>query len=187
MTFFNTICYKLGFRQYALHESSLGRIYQHSQKNTIGTITAFRAGNTLAVNRNKNKPLENAIRSNGFGFVNVTGHYIESPGTPEQRKVVEESFLVISSPNDNGKLKGFLKKWGAICEQDSVLYKVPNEKAVLIGTKAGVWPGLGVEEVIGDFKPNKIADLYSKLKGGRTYVFEGVTESPNIFTLAYKK
>lgn len=186
MTFFNKILFKLGFREYSLHESSLGRIYQHSQNSTIGTLTAFRGENTLATNRNRNKGLENAIRSSGFGFVKVTGHYVESPGTPEQRKVVEESFLVISAADDNGKLKGFLKKYGREYEQDSVLYKVPGKKAVLIGTKSGVWPGLGVEFEIGDFKPNKIADIYSKMKGGRTYVFEGVEAPDNLFTIAYK-
>lgn len=181
----------LGFKTKTLHESSIGRIYQHSKDSTIGMMTAFRSEFTLKENRKRNDELKSSIRSNGFGFVNLTGHYPENGVS-----VVEESFLIISEAEDHGKLRGFLKASGHKWNQDSVLYKEPDKQAVLIGTADGLdkngkprWPGLGTVVTLGDWKPNRIGDMYSKLKGkgSRSFVFESVDYEPSLFTLAYKK
>jgi len=179
-----------GFKEQYLHETSIGRIYQHSQEKTIGMMTAFRSEFELKENIRRNQQLKFSIQTNGFGFINLTGHYVEN-GKP----VVEQSFLIISSPDDNGKLKGFLKASGHKWNQDSVLYKEFGEKAMLIGTSAGNdtngnprWPGLGTEVTVGDWKANKIGQFYSQLKGrgNRTFVFESADYEPNLFTKAYR-
>lgn len=190
MVFCSSIYNFLGFKEHALHESSLSRIWQHSQERTIGIVTGFRGERSLPENLAVNRKIENEIRAAGLGFVHVQGHYTENIGTPDAKKVVEKSFLVISTANDNGKLKGFLKKVAKFSNpvQDSVLYKEAGKKAVLIGTSPkNSWPAYGQEAVIGDWRPNKIADFYTKMRGHRSFTFESVEGDPNIFTMAYKK
>lgn len=193
MTLLNQFKSLLGFKERDLHESSLGRIYQHSQNRTIGIITAFRGNLTLSANNNANRALEGAIRSNGFGFVKLEGHWTENQGSSDQRKVIERSFLVISEKEDNGKLKGFLKKAGYMYDQDAVVYKEAESQAIIIGTTSGStsdgrsrWPGLGTEVTIGNFKPNKISDIYSKMRGqNSTFIFESAA-IPEGFWVGYK-
>ena len=81
--------------------------------------------------------------------------------------------------DDVGSLKGFLKDVGSKYNQDSVLYKqYDNKNAYLIGTSGEdeegnriSYPGIGKEVSVGRFKPMRIGEFYSKMKG-RTFVFE---------------
>lgn len=189
MTILKKIAHIFGFKKHTLHESSLSRILQHSAQRPIGMVTAFRGNLTLKDNLNRNKVLENNIRSAGFGFVKVQGHYIENPGTPEQTKVVENTFLIIGDPDNPEKLKGFLKKMGRTFSQDSVLFKPTGGKAILIGTSfAGSWPGLDKEVVVGDWRANTISQFYTKMRGvNKTFTFESVSVPENVFTLGFNK
>ena len=99
----------------------------------------------------------------------------------------EESFLIISSKNDEGKLKGFLRKMGSKYEQDSVLYKPADGIPVLLGTRSGSWPGKDVEIPLSSWHANKIGDFYSTMRGHRTFTFESVVEPCNAMTLGYMK
>jgi hypothetical protein len=152
-------------------------------------ITAFRGGKEdIVINRKRNIQLENDIRQSGFGFIKVKGYSIENIGTSDAIKVEEESFLVISSPDDDGKLKGFLRKAGQKYNQDSVLYKEPGKLAILIGTNTNpkADPGLNKEIIAGKWKPNTIGQFYTRMKGHRTFTFESVVEPDGVFALWYK-
>ena len=175
------------FKEQLLHESSLSRIYQHSKESNIGIITAYRGDYSISQNESRNSNLMSDIRSAGMGYVSVTGHYIENKGSPEEKKVVEKSFIVISSANDSGKLKNFLKRTGAKYNQDSVLYKdSANEQAVLIGTAAGRWPGLDTEVEVGTWHANKIDSYYTQMKGHRSFTFESVESPEGLMSRAYR-
>lgn len=165
---------------YQLDEASLVRLYQHTVDRNIGIVTAFRGRYTLPENRTRNGKLISDIRAAGFGYYKMQGHYIEGHKTANEKDVHEESYFIIGEKgNDSGKLKGFLKKAGAKYNQDSILYKPFDKKdAVLIGTQATDedgnsvdFPGLGKEVSVGEFKPMKINQFYSKMRG-KTFVFE---------------
>jgi hypothetical protein len=176
------------FREQMLHESSLSRIYQHSQESNIGIITAYRGDYSIKQNEERNSKLMSDIRSAGFGYVSVTGHYIENKGAPEEKKVVEKSFIVISSANDSGRLKAFLQRTGAKYNQDSVLYKDSSaDEAVLIGTASGRWPGLDTEVKVGKWHANKIDSYYTQMKGHRTFTFESVESPEGLMSRAYRE
>jgi hypothetical protein len=176
------------FKQQQLHESSLSRIYQHSQESNLGMITAYRGQYSVQQNEKRNSQLMSDIRSAGFGYVPVTGHYIENPGTPEEQKVIEKSFLVISSSQDSGKLKHFLQNVGVKYDQDSVLYKdSKSDEAILIGTASGRWPGLKVEVKVGKWKPNAIGSYYTKMKGHRTFAFESVEAPESLMSRGFRE
>jgi hypothetical protein len=176
------------FNEMQLHEINLGRIYQHSKESNIGMLTAYRGEFDVPTNEKRNGELVSLIRSNGFGYVSVTGFYVENPGQDDERRVQEKSFLVISNKNDAGKLKHFLIRMGVKFNQDSVLYKdASDDKAILIGTSSGRWPGKNVEVQAGKFTAQKLGTFYTKMRNHRTFVFESVDVPENIMTRAYRE
>lgn len=170
-----------------LLESSLSRVYAHTQDRNIGIISAHRGNLTIPENKSRTAELKSEIRKL-FGYVTIRGKYIENKGTDREKTVEEVSFLVIGNKSDDsGNLKGFLKKMGEKYNQDSVLYKpYDSENAVLIGTTDGQWPGKNVMHSVGKFHPNKISDYKSMLKhDSKSFTFsEGlITDSEHSYEL----
>ena len=176
-----------------LDEASLVRLWQHTQERNIGIITAYRGRYPVSENKKRNAQLQAEIRSAGFGFYKVEGHYIEGYGSEVSKDVKEQAFLVIGDKgNDNGKLKGILKKLGTKYNQDSVLYKSFDGKGMLIGTQgkdedgnAVEFPGMGNEVSVGDFKPMKVSQFYSRMKG-KPFVFESYQEADSFMTAWFR-
>lgn len=165
-----------------LDEAGLSRILTHIDTRNMGIITAFRGGSAtpLEQNRAKNRQLQADIRQAGFGYIRLQGSWPENEGTPEEVQVVEESFLVIGSDSDdNGKLKGFLKKTGAKYQQDAVVYKPwDTTTAYLIYMSEP-----NTLQSIGTFslKPENVGKMYSKFKGHK-FVFHRMSEQRGFFS-----
>jgi hypothetical protein len=172
-----------------LDEGSLSRLWKHTTERNIGMLTAYRGRYPVSENRKRNALLQADIRAAGFGFFRVEGHYIEGYGSEVSKDVKEQSFLVIGEKgDDNGKLKGFLKKCGAKYNQDSVFYKSFDNKGMLIGTQSKDedgntvdFPGFGKEYTVGEFHPMKMGQFYSKMKG-KPFVFESYQEADTFNT-----
>ena len=163
-----------------LDEASLGRVLQHIQgkKNVKnwGMLTAYRYVNTPNQNKKLNKELEGELRNMGHGFFKVEGHWVECQDgnlsyedCPKNllKDAIEESLFV---PNISAKeIHKLGKKYG----QDAVIFGGEQTKgnATLIFKDGKV-------ENIGKFSPNKIQQAYSKLKGGKTFVFN--PEEPKV-------
>jgi hypothetical protein len=163
-----------------LDEASLGRVLQHVQgkKNVKnwGMMTAYRYANTPNQNKTLNKELEGELRKMGHGFFKVEGHWVECQDgnlsyedCPKNllKDSIEESLFV---PNISAKeIHKLGKKYG----QDAVIFGGEQTKgnATLIFKDGKV-------ENIGKFSPNKIQQAYSKLKGGKTFVFN--PEEPKV-------
>ena len=163
-----------------LDEASLGRVLQHVQgkKNVKnwGMMTAYRYANTPNQNKKLNKELEGQLRKMGHGFFKVEGHWVECQDgnlsyedCPKNllKDAIEESLFV---PNITAKeIHKLGKKYG----QDAVIFGGEETKgnATLIFKDGKV-------ENIGKFSPNKIQQAYSKLKGGKTFVFN--PEQPKV-------
>jgi len=163
-----------------LDEASLGRVLQHIQgkKNVKnwGMMTAYRYINTPNQNKKLNKQLEAELRALGHGFFKVEGHWVECQDgnlsyndCPKNllKDAIEESLFV---PNITAKqIHKLGKKYG----QDAVIFGGEQTKgnATLIFKDGKV-------ENIGKFSPDKIQQAYSKLKGGKTFVFQ--PEEPKV-------
>jgi hypothetical protein len=163
-----------------LDEASLGRVLQHIQgkKNVKnwGMLTAYRYVNTPNQNKKLNKELEGELRNMGHGFFKVEGHWVECQDgnlsyedCPKNllKDAIEESLFV---PNISAKeIHKLGKKYG----QDAVIFGGEQTKgnATLIFKDGKV-------ENIGKFSPDKIQQAYSKLKGGKTFVFQ--PEEPKV-------
>ncbi|MEY4333685.1 MAG: hypothetical protein RLZZ196_2428 [Bacteroidota bacterium] len=163
-----------------LDEASLGRVLQHIEGNknvkTWGVLTAYRYLNTPKENRELNKRLEHELRSLNKGFFKVEGHWVECTDAnlnydecpkDKLKDSVEESLFV---PNISAKeIHNLGKKYG----QDAVIFGGEETK----GNATLIYKD-GKVETIGKFSPDKIQQAYSKLKGGRTFVFKQPTQEP---------
>ncbi len=163
--------------RYDLNEASLGRIYQHVVSNpkmkNWGVVTASRGELTPAENKQRNKELENDLRKLGYGLVHVDGMWQEcrQPNTeykdcPEDMKVpTEEKSLFV--PNISQE---HIQALGKKYQQDSVLFADEATKAK--GEATFIDSKSGEAFNIGKFAPGKIAQGYSKMKGGKVFTFE---------------
>lgn len=168
-----------------IEEGSLARVWQHTKERPIGIITAFRSRYTLKENRARNQRLVSMVRAAGFGYFRLKRHYVEGFGTGQTRDVAEESFLVMGAEGpDKGRLRALLVRAGSEFFQDAVLYKdATSPTAFLLGTSSQdedgnpvTFPGKGKEVAVGEWKPSRIAQFYSTLRGGRTFVFESIED-----------
>ena len=168
-------------------ESSLSRIYQHTIGRELGIITAFRNRHTKSKNLSRNRTLAGVLRDAGYGYIKLEGHWAEGYGTSKVVDTHEESLLVIGEEYNSG-LKGLLKELGVRFNQDAVLFKpFDSEVAVLIGTSDEdedgneiLFPGLGKEITAGKWHPNKVGEFYSKMRSGKTFVFETIISEQSI-------
>jgi hypothetical protein len=163
--------------RYDLDESSIGRIHQHVVSNpkvkNWGVVTASRGELTAAENKQRNKELEADLRKLGYGYVHVDGMWQEcrKPDTeykdcPDDMKVptTEKSLFV---PNIS---KEHIQSLGKKYQQDSVLFADEETKAK--GEATFIDSKSGEAFNIGKFSPGKVAQGYSKLKGGQVFTFE---------------
>ena len=167
--------------RYDINEASLGRIYQHVVSNpkmkNWGVVTASRGELTPAENKQRNKELEIDLRKLGYGFVHVDGMWQEcrKPDTeykdcPDDMKVpTEEKSLFI--PNISQQ---HIQALGKKYQQDSVLFA--DDKAKANGEATFIDSKSGESFNIGKFSPGKIAQGYSKMKGGKVFTFEPQAE-----------
>jgi hypothetical protein len=159
-------------KPYKLDEASLARAYQHVVEKKVpswGMLTAYRYANTKKENIAANKKLEADLRSKGYGFFKVEGHwqecqdanlnYVECPKDKLQDSIEVSLFVPHMKKED---AKSLCKKY----EQDAVIYGGADTK----GDAHLIFKN-GTEDNIGTFQPGKVAQAYSKFKGGKTFVF----------------
>ncbi len=153
-----------------LLESGLNRIRQTMIDADTGFITAFRKEYSYGENLERNKALIIDLRRY-FDVTSIKGSYIEDYGMPGA-KAHGENVYFVSAATGNKHLKEHLARLSKKYEQDSVLF-VPKggEKGILIGTKEGVWPGLGQEHEFDHPVFGKSGEFYSKVQG-RPFIFQ---------------
>ena len=153
-----------------MDEASLTRAYQHvveKKSPSWGMITAFRYANSKKENEASNKRLEQDIRKMGHGFFKVEGHWQECQD-PNMNYVDCPKDKLKDSTENTLFVPGITKEQiGNLCkkyEQDAVVYGDKDNDAHLIYKN-------GDSESIGTFHPGKVSQAYSKVKGGKTFIF----------------
>ncbi len=160
-----------------LLESSLSRIRQTMLKHDTGFISANRHEYSRVENQERNEALLIDLQRL-YDVTSVKGGYIEDYDKPTAIEVGENSFFVSEPDNDKYirkysiSLKDKLAEFGKKYEQDSVLY-VPKGGAegIIIGTKEGVFPGLGQESRLSYPVFGKSGNFVTRVKG-RPFVFK---------------
>jgi hypothetical protein len=156
---------------FMMDEASLSRAYQHvvdKKSPSWGIVTAHRSVYSKKENEARNKQLEKDLRGMGYGFFKMEGHWQECQDSnidykdcpKDQLKDATETSLFVPGIKEH-EISNLCKKY----DQDSVIYgdtKKDHTKLIFRN---------GAEDDIGKFHPNKIAQAYSKFKGGSTFSF----------------
>jgi len=170
-----------------INESSLSRLWQHSLKHDMGTITAFRDARdcntgdkfTKSENKKNNTILKAKLLNLGYGVTGIDGTYIENYGKSNAVEVKEKSYIVVDI-QDKGNLRKDLIKLGSEFQQDSITYQPLNGKYLLISSNncPDGYPGngkIGVVIKLGKAMFGKSGEFHSKING-RPFVFESLTQ-----------
>lgn len=166
-----------------LQEASLSRVFQHINADyPVAILTAFRGGKeNYQENIRRNKQLASKLQNKGYGYFFVDGFWIENKDTPEEEHVQEDSIFVIGKDVNEDKFKSDIVSFGAEYNQDGVLIR--TSAGINIYDKQGK-----VLTTIGDFKANKIGELYTKLRKNKgTFVFESEREPESIISKFLRK
>ena len=139
----------------------------------MAVITASRNDKSDEENSANNAKLRKTLRDYGFGYRHVIGHYPETNKDGKRVLHKDDSSLIIGSQEDEELL---LKLSISICreyEQESVLFKHCDGRVRLYDGNGSVLATLG------KFRPGAIGDYMTKLKRGKTFVFESISEWHN--------
>ena len=153
-----------------MQESSLSRIKSKSDKGGIATMSADRGNLSRKQNQARAKQLQKDIRGKfGRGPTKVKGSYLENPGTKDERKVKEKSYVIDRGKKSKRKFKKEVKKLGKKYGQDSVLTQT-KKTATLHRTRKGGLDTKGMN--VGKFKPQgKNPYGQSQIKG-KTFAYK---------------
>jgi len=146
-----------------LNEVSLGRVYQHVKKENIDSwaiLTSYRDENKPSKNKSDFKRLQQQVRSANLGFFKLVGHGQEEDETGEVQSVKEPS-LFVPGIDYNLAVK-LMNEYN----QFAIVYSGPETNGKVSLVEKG-----GKQTDLGKFKPQKIAQFYSKVKG-KSFVFE---------------
>ena len=120
-----------------MQESSLSRIKSKSDKSGVAALSADRGDKSRKENQARSKQLQKDIRGKfGRGPTKVKGSYLENPGTKDERKVKEKSYVIDRGKKSKRKFKKEVKKLGKKYGQDSVLTQT-KKTATLHRTRKG--------------------------------------------------
>ena len=134
-----------------IQESSLSRIKSKSDKSGVAAISADRAKLSRKENQARSQQLQKDIRGKfGRGPTKVKGSYLENPGSKDERKVKEKSYVMDRGKMGKKDFKKKVKELGKKYKQDSVLTQT-KKTATLHRTRKGGLDKKG--ENVGRFKP----------------------------------
>lgn len=149
--------------QPSLNPASVAAVEARAAVCTIGIISAFTCDATPDENASRDANLRVDARQSGLGRVRLHGRH----SAPTAVDPVDEwAVLAFSSAEDNGRMKGFLRKHGQKYDQQAVFYKPCGaEDGFLIGTRTDGF--LAVREVfnLGKWNAAQIPQIHSILRG----------------------
>jgi len=156
-----------------IQETSLNRVKSKSDKGGMAIMSAERGDKSKSQNKARSKQLTKDIRGAGLpGPTKVKGRYTENPGTKDEKKVSEKSYVISSGKKSKKKFKKAVAKLGAKYDQDSVLVQKKGKGgASLTGTSKTSWPGKGKNVKVGKMKPGRTGEFDTKVKN-KTFTYE---------------
>jgi hypothetical protein len=160
---------------------SLARTWELAQTGKVMVlITAFVQGLSHEKNAARNAVLASDIREARFGYTPLYGFWAYDEADPEtgvssKMKAREDTFLV-SAPEklSNGELRSTVLGWIQKFHQEAAVVKyADSEIAYLLVAN-------GEEKPLGKWSINRLASIYSQMRGGgdrpRTFVFEAADD-----------
>ena len=166
-----------------LQESSLSRVYSLFNSkdilNPVAIVSAFRGENTYQKNLSLQNSLKSDVRSLGYGFIELIGHFTENKGTQEEADVTEESLCVIGNIRRETDIKvyqdTFIKnilKLGQKYDQESVIIKTTEGTSLVEANNGEVimkFNGFSIKQ-LKDYLTSEVT-AYSELKKKKNRLF----------------
>ena len=172
---------------YCIQETSLTRVMSKSKKGGMAILSGQRGDKSKEENKQRAARTRRRIRGAGLpGPTRVSGRYTENPGTPQEKKVGEDSEIISSGKQSQKNFKKTVQKLGterglkhkrnfrgsSTDDQDSVLIqRKPEGSATLKGTSKTSWPGKGKNVGVGKMKPGRTGEFDTKVKN-KTFTYE---------------
>jgi len=154
-----------------LTEASLSRLRQHWLDSGFAIVSVFRGEKSHRENMAMHKRLKSAVRSDGYGFIPLTGYWFETHAETGEQSRQEEISLLVPAMGDVDELRRDALDWGRLSSppQESIILAEPG------GPVRFLDPVTGKEQFkLSKFRPGAVGDIYSKLnKRPGTFMFEG--------------
>jgi hypothetical protein len=156
-----------------LNEVSLSRVYRHTAGGKSWAIIMSQRDNVTSKENEANfTKLKASVRSLGLGFSKLKGHWrectddqVDYADCPKDKlKDVTEPILFIVGIKQKDAVQ-LMNRY----KQDAIVYSGPETKG-----KVSLLYRSGKRKSLGSFHPGRIAQGYTELKGGRSFVFEYV-------------
>ena len=175
-----------------ISEASLSRLWQQSQNNDFGIITAYRGNETKESNVLRNRELRNSLNQKRLGVYPLVGHWqeCEDPSIPydecppeKLKDVIERSYFVPRNKNISpDDFKNLLFELAKKYQQDAIILKIDY-----LGL-FGVYESKTGNELVKfekNVRFNKVQQAYSQYvkKLNVPFIFEGI-EFPECIGLA---
>ena len=159
-----------------IQESSLSRIQSKSKKSGIAALSADRGDKSRKENQARSQQLQKDIRGKfGRGPTKVKGSYLENPGSKDERKVKEKSYVIDRGKMGKRKFKKEVKKLGKKYGQDSVLTQTKKTGTISATRKGGLGKdkqGRNVKRfTAGTMKPGRTSPEGDTKIKGKTFTY----------------
>jgi len=156
---------------YVVQETSLNRVASKAKKGGMAIMSAERGDKSKKQNAARSKQLGKDIRGAGLpGPTKVKGRYTENPGTKDEKKVSEKSYVISQGKKGKRKFKKAVEKLGKKYNQDSVLIQ-RKKGATIKGTSKTSWPGKGKNVKVGKMRPGRTGEFDTTVKK-KTFTYE---------------
>jgi hypothetical protein len=178
------------WKKFILSESSLSRVWQHTQEHDTAILTGFRGdpsdtsrcadepvldgveevkkGKTRQANIRRNRDLKATLLANGYGVTAVDGSYIEDFDTPQEMEVSEDSLFAVNLKDDPSFFSTIETLGKKFCQDSVLMIPQGGKGAYLLGTNNSEYPGLGNKETVGDLKFGGESEFMTRV-GGRPF------------------
>ena len=144
-------------------ESNLSRVWHHFNDvdSCAAILTAFRHEFTPEQNTIRNQLLSTDLGGMRYGYVFISGRWIVTGGTP-----IEEVSIMVNGGNcDPIEFTNLIRDLGTKYGQGAVLIKTPLNTNLVFES--------GYCILVGNIQPGNLGTLYSRMRNGDTFVFDG--------------
>jgi hypothetical protein len=150
-----------------INASSLGRVYQHVQKESIkswGIVTSYRDSKSKEDNEKTFSELKARVRGLGYGFFVLQGVGQEEDEKGNIRPTTEPSLFIPKITQQQIKeLADQYEQWGYVYSGP----EIDDKMALILKDKT---------TYLSKFSPSAISDFYSKVKGKRFTFVEATAQ-----------
>jgi hypothetical protein len=134
---------------------SLSRVFEHYQRKQFCIVSGYLSDSKPEVNLDRTKALKQAIRSRGYGFVEMEGHWVQTRGSNKGEDVVERSLFIPNCSYEDATYFGSGQYYTPEPRaQEAVVFADQNKLMLLGSTPGGKWaPMQEFDRVLANMEP----------------------------------